>query len=122
MGELGRFSSKIDFISADCRFDYSKIDAVCQRIVDVFRPNKIIIFGSVAKGTAGPDSDIDMVIIMETDLPYMERSVAIYRSIDEFRTAVDILVLTPNEYQRDLKDETSFLSIIGKDGVEVYAA
>ncbi|WP_177971851.1 nucleotidyltransferase domain-containing protein [Candidatus Methanarcanum hacksteinii] len=122
MSGPGKFSSKIVSISNDCRFDYSKIDAVCQRIVDVFRPHKIIIFGSVAKGTAGPDSDIDMVIIMDTDLPYMKRSVAIYGSIDEFRTAADILVLTPNEYQKDLKDETSFLNSIGKDGVEVYAA
>lgn len=118
----GRYSSKIPSRTSADVFDYSKVDDVCQRIVDVFKPERIIIFGSVARGFPDGNSDIDMIVVMRTDLPYMKRPVAIYGSIDEFRMAADILVLTPEEYDSELKDEGSFISRISSDGVEIYAA
>ncbi|NLL94703.1 MAG: nucleotidyltransferase domain-containing protein [Thermoplasmatales archaeon] len=113
--------SKIPQLPLDGGFDYSKADEVCQRIVETFRPERITVFGSVAKGLANEDSDLDMVVVMRTDLPYMERSVAIYGSIDELRMATDILVFTPEEYDDGLRDGNTFIGRIDSEGVEVYA-
>jgi predicted nucleotidyltransferase len=43
------------------------IDSMVQRIVNKFHPEKIILFGSQARGTAGPDSDVDLLVVMSLE-------------------------------------------------------
>ena len=43
------------------------IDEIVNRIVRGFRPEKIILFGSHARGTAGPDSDVDLLVVMNVE-------------------------------------------------------
>jgi predicted nucleotidyltransferase len=101
-------------------FDYTLLDRVVDRIVNKFSPEKIIIFGSVAKGTAGTDSDVDILIIMDTELSYYRRSGPIRAAMRGIPVATDMMVLTPEEYKELKDDESSFASEISKTGVVAY--
>lgn len=103
-------------------FDYSLVDETVKRITEKFSPEKIIIFSSVAKGTADEYSDLDILVVMETDKQPYERSVPIYLAVAAIRVPKDIIVLTPEEFADNCDNEYSFVSEIVRTGVVVYGA
>lgn len=105
-----------------CGFDYSIVDRVVDAIVEDVRPEKIIIFGSVANRTARPDSDVDMLIVMDTDKRPVERSFAIERALFSRNLLIDrdIIVVTPAEFEDRVDDEYSFVHHAFKTGVVAY--
>ncbi|MCL2142746.1 MAG: nucleotidyltransferase domain-containing protein [Methanomassiliicoccaceae archaeon] len=103
-------------------FDSAVLDSIIERIVSGFSPDKIVIFGSVANGTATADSDVDILVVMSTELSYYRRSVPIRVAMRGIPVAMDIFVLTPEEYERLRNDESSFASEISKTGVVAYEA
>lgn len=60
---------------------------------------KIILFGSEVKGRARPWSDVDLVVVMPSELPFVERIADLYGRLCP-RMAVDLLPYTPSEFQR----------------------
>jgi len=70
---------------------------VIERIVHSLRPDKIILFGSYASGTPTPDSDVDLLVVLDTDLVPVERYRAVSRLITPRSFPVDIIVRTPAE-------------------------
>lgn len=72
-------------------------------IVAQFEPERIILFGSYARGDAGEHSDIDLLVVKDSGLPRYKRSVPIYRALRWVRSALDVLVYTPAEV-RDWSD------------------
>lgn len=103
-------------------FDRSVVDEVVDKIVETFSPEKVILFGSVAKGTADEFSDLDLLVVMDTDKQPHERSVPVYLAVASIHIPKDILVLTPEEFERTRDDEYSFTSEIVKTGVVVFEA
>jgi len=103
-------------------FDYTLLDKIVERIVSRFSPEKVIIFGSVADGTAKADSDVDILVIMDTELSYYRRSGPIRAAMRGIPVATDIIILTPGEYEKLKDDESSFASEISKTGVVAYEA
>src|SRR6266545_4127425 len=78
--------------------------ALVNQIVERFQPARIILFGSHARGTADPDSDVDLLVVMDTPLRPLGQAVAIYRGIDH-HVAADILVRTTDQVaNRDPRD------------------
>ena len=73
------------------------INAIVGEIVDRFSPERIIIFGSYASGKPTPDSDLDLLVVMDTELPRHKRSVPITLAFRPMPCAMDILVYTPEE-------------------------
>jgi predicted nucleotidyltransferase len=69
-----------------------------KRIVKRFHPEKIILFGSRARKEAGPDSDVDLLVVMDLDGPKLEVMTAIQVALDDFSVPVDILVTTPADF------------------------
>ncbi len=76
----------------------SEIRKMVERIVREFRPAKVILFGSHARGEAGPDSDIDLLVVMDCRGSKREKRLAIRLALHEFRIAKDIIVTTPEEF------------------------
>lgn len=76
----------------------SEIGKIVKRIVREFRPEKVILFGSHARGEAGPNSDVDMLVIMDCKGSKRETQLAIRLALHEFRIAKDIIVTTPEEF------------------------
>lgn len=73
------------------------ISAIVQTIADHFSPQRIIIFGSYSSGQPTPDSDLDLLVIMESDLPRHKRATPIRLLFRPTPCAMDILVYTPEE-------------------------
>ena len=78
---------------------------------------KIILFGSVARGNVHRGSDLDLIIIQETDKKFLPRLEPFYR---DARIAMDILVYTPEEFAA--MREGVFLRNALRDGVVIYEA
>jgi len=78
---------------------------------------KIILFGSVARGEVHRGSDLDLIIIQETDKKFLSRLEPFYR---DARVAMDILVYTPEEFAA--MTEGVFLKNALRDGVVIYEA
>ncbi len=78
-----------------------KINYIIQSLKDGYQPEKIILFGSQASGTASEDSDLDLLLIKETNLPYHERVIAARRFFHS-TMPVDLFVLTPQEIDSHL--------------------
>ena len=68
------------------------------RIVRRFRPERIILFGSHARGDAGPDSDVDLLIVMPVSGSKREKQIEIRLALRSFRIPKDIVVTTPEEF------------------------
>ena len=87
----------------------TKINDIVNKIAIRFNPEKIILFGSYAAGNPTNDSDLDLLIIKETDLPRNKRSFDIQKSLIGSMVPMDILVYTKKEYEQEQKEERSFL-------------
>ena len=77
-----------------------QISEVIDLLVRRFSPEKIILFGSYASGTAREDSDVDLLVVAETDLPTHDRFPTIRRVLAGFPAAFDVFWKTPEEYRR----------------------
>jgi uncharacterized protein len=77
-----------------------QLNDITERIVRQCEPEKIILFGSYAGGNAREDSDVDLLVVAETDLPLRERFTAIRAVLADFPAAFDIFWKTPEEYRR----------------------
>ncbi len=71
-----------------------------QRIAQSFQPEKIILFGSYARGTAGPDSDVDLLVIMSVSGSKRQKTVEMYRLLGGMGLSKDIILVTPEEIKK----------------------
>ena len=76
------------------------IKLIIQRLKDELNPVRIILFGSYAVGNPREDSDVDLLIVADTDLPPLERFALVSRMLADFPVAFDIIFKTPEEYSR----------------------
>ena len=75
------------------------IDRMVQRIVKEFHPEQVILFGSHARGTAGPDSDVDLLVVMPVSGSRREKAVEIGVALYGLGVAKDIVVTTPEDFE-----------------------
>lgn len=73
------------------------IDGIVAAIAKNFSPQQIILFGSYASGNPTPDSDLDLLVVMESDLPRHKRVVPMRLLFRPMPCSMDILVYTPAE-------------------------
>lgn len=73
------------------------IEAVISAVAEKFDPQRIILFGSYASGNPTPDSDLDLLVIKETDLPHYKRAVPLRLLFQPAPCSIDFLVFTPQE-------------------------
>lgn len=78
----------------------SYLKEAIKRIVNGFNPEKIILFGSYAYGKPTHDSDIDLMVIMETSEKPHKRAVPIRKALKDIGIAKDIVVKTPEEFEQ----------------------
>ena len=100
---------------------FPEIQQVVQRIVARFRPQKVILFGSYAGGKPTADSDVDLLVTMETPLRSVEQAVAIRKAVD-FPFPTDLLVRTPGQIAERLALGDVFIREVVMKGVVLYEA
>src|SRR4051794_36590831 len=76
------------------------LDEIIRRIVDVAAPDRIILFGSAARGEMGPHSDLDLLVIKSGNLDKLRLAQEIHRNMWGVDYAVDIIVATPEDIAR----------------------
>ncbi len=74
------------------------IDRMTRRIVRRFRPERVILFGSCARGEAGPDSDVDLLVVLPIEGSKREKRIEIRLALHDLRVATDVIVSTPEEF------------------------
>ncbi len=98
------------------------IEDLVQRIVDRVHPLRIVVFGSSARGEMGPDSDIDLMVVMPDGTHRRRTAQLLYRKIRRLGTPFDILVATPSDLERHKDDIGLIYRTILREGKEVYAS
>jgi len=98
----------------------TQIRAVVARIVATAHPDKVILFGSYAYGKPTIDSDVDLLIIMESDERPAKRAIRIARELLDVPFPMDILVRTPAEIAERLQMEDYFMREIYQQGHVLY--
>lgn len=96
------------------------IQKLCKQIVDAFRPQKVILFGSYAYGTPNFDSDIDLLVVMPFEGRVHDQAVKIRRGLDA-SMPVDLLVRTPEQVRRRVEMNDFFMREIVEQGKVLYA-
>ena len=98
-----------------------QLDSIVTRIIEIYQPEKIILFGSMADGTDKESSDIDLLLVKDTDENPVNRAAMIRKSLRDFILPLDILVFTPDEIERDKQRKFTFIYHVLKSGKVLYA-
>lgn len=85
------------------------IRRLVKKIKTEFQPQKVILFGSYAWGKPTEDSDVDLFLIMESDLRRDERARRIQKLFSDRTFPLDIIVYTPKELEQSLKRGNHFI-------------
>jgi uncharacterized protein len=103
--------------------DNPMLAEVVRRLVEVYHPERIYLFGSTARGDAGPDSDYDLMVILPDEAPPdLQRGDPGYRAIRGTGVAADLHVWPKSYFDRQLHLKASFPSTIVREGKLLYGA
>src|SRR2546428_4403857 len=91
------------------------IRKLCKRIAEAYHPEKIILFGSHAYGNPTPESDVDLLVVMDYKGRPIEQTLKIHRELD-IVTPVDVLVYSPKEVDERLEDGDMFIVDVMRRG------
>ena len=98
------------------------LDEAVRRIVAAVQPQRIVLFGSAARGDMGPDSDIDLLVVVRDGVHRRRTAQALYRSLTGLGFAKDLVVATESDL-RDFGNEPSFVFADAlREGKELYHA
>lgn len=96
---------------------------IVRRLVEAYQPERIYLFGSRARGDAGPDSDYDLLVVVPDDAPpERRRSRLAYQVLWGVKAATDVLVWTATDFQQHLPLCTSLPFTVTNEGRLLHAA
>lgn len=100
-----------------------EIDSIVAQLVANYQPEKVILFGSAARGDATEESDVDLLVVKAgvEQLRQHERYYQVSKMMPH-RVAMDVLVYTPQEIKKRLYLEDPFIKQIWEEGRVVYGA
>lgn len=96
------------------------IESIKLRLVEELRPKRIILFGSHAAGTAGPSSDIDLLIEVETSDSYPERVRKVSSLFRPRDWSLDAFVFTPEEIAVERNQNGTLINLVEREGRILY--
>lgn len=99
-----------------------KLKEIVRRIVKVAKPEKIIMFGSAAKGQMGPNSDVDLLVVKGGKYNRSRLAGDIYMNLHGVGQAVDVILVTPEEVERYRNTHCLSIKPALREGKEVYRA
>ena len=99
-----------------------RLQEIIRRIVEVAKPDRIILFGSGARGELGPDSDLDLLVV-KTGVEHRGRlAQEIYVKLFGIAIPVDVVVVTSEDLHLLKNNVGSFIPEALQEGIEVYVA
>jgi predicted nucleotidyltransferase len=99
------------------------LDEIVRRLVAAYRPERIYLFGSHARGDAGPDSDFDILVIVPDDAPPdRRRSRLAYEALRGTGVAADVIVWTRGYYEGRRTIPASLPAVVHREGRLLHVA
>ena len=96
------------------------IAEVVKRIAETFDPERVILFGSYAYGRPRPDSDVDLLVVLETNQRLRAKQLEIARALSPHPFGMDIIVRTPEQLRKRVAMGDYFLREITTRGKVMY--
>jgi predicted nucleotidyltransferase len=109
--------------AVSARIEDPVLAEIVSRLVGIYRPERIYLFGSRARGAARRDSDYDLMLVMPDETPPARlRSAAAYTALWGMRASVDVLVWTRTAFDERLHLRASLPSTVAREGRLIYSA
>lgn len=102
--------------------DEEKLQEIIRRIVEVAQPEKIILFGSAARGEMGPNSDVDLLVVKRGKFHQGHLTGEIYMKLHGVGQAVDIILVTPEQVEKYANTHFLVIAPALREGKEIYHA
>ena len=102
--------------------DPQTIDELVRRIVEAVHPQRVVLFGSAARGEMGPNSDLDVLVIMPDGTHRRRTAQEVYRRMWGFGFAKDIVVVTESDVREHSMDPYMIIKNALEEGRELYHA
>ena len=97
-----------------------QIRQVAVQLGGAAKASQVILFGSYARGQAREHSDVDLLVVAQSDLPRHKRAVALYRQFHPYPFGMSIVVYTPQEVEEGKKSPLTFVSSVLREGKTLY--
>lgn len=107
---------------AGARVDEQLLRHITDRIVQHFHPHRIVLFGSHARGDARPDSDVDLLVVMDSDKSFHQRGYEVGMLFADRDWPMDLIVLTPDEMRREREFLGGVVRTAEREGKILYDA
>jgi predicted nucleotidyltransferase len=96
------------------------LSSITEQIVRQFHPNQVILFGSLARGVAQEESDVDLLVVLPETPDKRKSAIQIRRALAHFLVPKDIVVTTPDEIRKFRSIKGSFLRSVLSEGKVLY--
>ena len=96
-----------------------KVASILEKL-KTYKPQKVIVFGSYVRGEADEYSDLDFVVIKDTEKRFLERLIEVAKVVGTEFGRVDIFVYTPEEFKMMKESGNPFIENVVKEGREIY--
>jgi predicted nucleotidyltransferase len=98
------------------------VQAIVDQIVALVQPRSLILFGSAARRAAGPESDLDILVVMSNGTHRRQTAQLLYRSVRRHGMPIDFVVATEDDLLRHKDDFWTVICPALRDGKVLYAA
>ena len=102
--------------------DERLLSELVRRIVESVKPRRIILFGSAARGKMGPNSDLDVLLVMPDGVHRRRTAQQAYRSLRALGVSKDVIVVTEGDVRQHSENHSLILHPALKEGKELYRA
>lgn len=99
---------------------HQQISKIINKIVMNYLPEKIILFGSYAYGNPNTNSDLDLLIVKDSNIPRYKRGREVRKYLRGLKVPIDLIVYTNEEIQKWSNVKTAFITSIIKKGKVLY--
>jgi predicted nucleotidyltransferase len=114
-------SEDVVVLRAPARFTLAELADLVRPALEAAGVERAIVFGSWARGSADGYSDLDLAIVMETDLPPLDRGSLLADLVRSLPVGLDLLVYTPEEFARGMAGGFGVFDAIAREGVTIHA-
>lgn len=110
----------VTILKKEAALDLGEIARRIERPLKEGGAERAVAFGSYARGEADGFSDLDLAVVLETDLPFLERAGLLHEVLTALPIGVDLLVYTPEEFRRGMERRRGIFDAIAREGVTIH--